>query len=121
MINTYFPHNYPSYNNALWSLRSADRCSLMIVTKWPFEVITLISALEINLLLSLLTFIYSNTYHYSRESDTYNIYIVKNSSYYNGENYSMLYNNTQAFDKELQDLTEYCQLIQTLRFTKPVK
>jgi|JYMV01.1.fsa_nt_gi hypothetical protein len=33
----------------------------------------------------------------------------------------MLYNNTQAFDKELQDLTEYCQLIQTLRFTKPVK
>jgi hypothetical protein len=29
----------------------------------------------------------------------------------------MLYNNTQAFDKELQDLTEYCQLIQTLRFT----
>lgn len=77
----------------------------------------MISALEINLLLSLLTSIYSNTYHYSRESDIYNIYIVKNSSYYNGENYSMLY-NTQAFDKELQDLTEYCQLIQALRFTK---
>lgn len=76
-ISRYFPHNYSSHDNPLWSF-----CSLAVVRVNDGNQMAMVDNYSDKYtsnksVPSLLTFIYSNTYHYRTQSDRNNTSWVK--------------------------------------------